>query len=153
MVLHISHLIRSRLELYDYQVVMTRNKDEYVPLGRRAQFANLEQANVFVSVHCNAFKDPQAHGIETLHFPGSIQGIKLAKLVQAEMVEATGLRDRGIKPRGDLTVLSRTNMPAILVEAGFISNPGEEKLLRKRAFWARVADGVADGIHKYFEGS
>ncbi len=111
------------------------------------QQENKSGADLFISVHCNSFASQTVHGIETLYYPTSTNGRRLADNVQKALVKLTGLHNRGIKARNDLHVLKRTKSPAILVECAFISNPSEEILLRDKP--KLFADGIAQGIKNY----
>lgn len=110
--------------------------------------ANAWGADIFVSIHCNSFGNPQANGTETLFYPGSSKGRLLAHCIQARMIETFNTSDRGIKERSDLWVLKRTTMPSCLVETAFISNPENEKLLATedgQQVWAMaIAKGIID---------
>ena len=111
--------------------------------------SNAWGADILVSIHCNGFASPSAQGTETLYYPTSAQGKKLAECLQKSMVETFALVDRGIKERRDLGVLKYTSMPAALVEMAFITNPREEKILRDGTqAWARA---LYEGIKKYIE--
>lgn len=116
-------------------------------LSEISETENNSKSDLFVSIHCNSFSDSKANGVEVLHYPSSTKGIKLARLVQNELVEATTLKDRGVKPRSDLHVLRRTKAVAILVELAFISNPEEERLLLEEP--KIFADAIVEGIKKY----
>lgn len=112
--------------------------------------ANAWGADVFVSIHCNGFSSPGAKGTETLYYPTSVGGRRLAKCLQERMLGSLGLADRGIKERRDLAVLKYTSMPAALVEMAFITNPREERILRDGIeAWA---EALFSGIEMYFEG-
>ena len=141
-----------QLLLYNkgYNVIMTREKDIDISLYQRANIANNFKADIFVSIHNNAFNNELAQGTETLCFSGSLQGEKLANLVQTELVKRLKRPDRGIKSRPDLVVLRYTTMPAILVECAFLTNPVERKLLKNNSFQLLAAEGIAEGIDRYF---
>lgn len=117
-------------------------------LAEITKVENNSNSDLFISIHCNSFSDSKANGVEVLHYPNSTKGIKLAKLVQNELIDATTLHDRGIKARSDLHVLKRTKATAILIELAFLSNPEEEKLLldEPKVF----ADAIAKGINSFF---
>lgn len=117
-------------------------------LSEITKVENNSNSDLFISIHCNSFSDSKANGAEVLHYPNSTKGIKLAKLVQNELIDATTLHDRGIKARSDLHVLKRTKATAILIELAFLSNPEEEKLLldEPKVF----ADAIAKGINSFF---
>lgn len=117
-------------------------------LSEITKVENNSNSDLFISIHCNSFSDSKANGVEVLHYPNSTKGIKLAKLVQNELVDATTLHDRGIKARSDLHVLKRTKATAILIELAFLSNPEEEKLLLDEP--KIFADAIAKGINSFF---
>jgi len=122
---------------------LTRSTDIFVELGERCSIANSWHADWFVSVHLNS-DGPSAVGIETL-YRGNI-GKHLAVDVQSALISATGDTDRGIKYRDDLYVLNGTQMPAIMVEAGFISHPATEEKLDTSEYRTLLATAIAEGI-------
>ena len=94
------------------------------------------------------------HGVATL-YPAYHRGwtddiyarsLRAARLVQRSVVAATGAADRGLVPRSDLTGFNWANVPAILVETGFVTNAGERRLLHTGRYQARVARGLASGV-------
>lgn len=133
-----------------HDIIMTRSNDIAVSLYERANKANNFNADIFVSIHNNAVSDEGVQGTETLFCPGSRQGERLARLVQDELVKRLKRPDRGIKSRSDLVVLRYTTMPAILVECAFLTNPVERKLLQDNGFQHLAAEGIAEGIDRYF---
>jgi N-acetylmuramoyl-L-alanine amidase len=137
------------------KVIMTRSSDRDVAndeasdieeLQARVDIANQANADLFISIHADAY-DEIGNGTTTYFYPGSNDD--LANLVQSSMVNQLNLYDRGSQPN-DFYVLKNTNMPAILTEAAFISNPKEEKLLANRDFDKKTAIGIFNGIKKYF---
>lgn len=108
--------------------------------------ANGWGADLFVSIHCNAFNGI-ANGVETLSYPSDFEGYKLAECIQNQILDTfEELTDRGLKARTDLAVLNGTDMPAVLVEMAFIDNPDDAILLRDRQddFARAIARGVTD---------
>ena len=107
--------------------------------------ANDSGADVFVSVHCNAF-DKRAHGTEVEVYQAGGASSLLAGFIQAQIVEALGTTDRGVKERPRLIVLSHTTMPAVLVETAFIDEEHDEELLRTRQddFARAIARAITD---------
>src|SRR5690606_23114971 len=98
-----------------------------ISLSKRTYHANQCGADVYVSIHANAFGNgwSSAEGIETYHHPQSSQvSKKLAAAMQKELISCTGLRNRGVKT-ANFQVLRETKMPAILLELGFMSNKEE----------------------------
>lgn len=107
--------------------------------------ANKYNPDYFISIHANAHTNRQASGIETYCYKFGGMGEKIARAVQTELIEATGLIDRGVK-EGNLHVLRETKAPAILVEVGFISNPEEEALMKTEEFRKKVAQAIYIGL-------
>lgn len=122
----VAELLAEKLRIYGYPVETYQQKEYLSEVSKKE---NQSGATLFISIHCNSFSDPEANGIETLYYKSSKKGLERAKIFQSELVKVTGLRDRGVKPRGDLHVLKATKAPAVLVELAFLSNPEEEKLL------------------------
>nr|DAY40034.1 MAG TPA: Cell wall hydrolase autolysin [Caudoviricetes sp.] len=107
--------------------------------------ANASSADIFVSIHCNAFNG-SAQGTEVEVHPGSSAGRALGNCIQRQIVDSLGTADRGLKDRLDLWVIKRTDMPAVLVELAFIDHEGDAALLRDRQddFARAIARGVTD---------
>lgn len=125
-------------------VMYTRQDDIYQLPSEKARIANASGADYFVSFHRNSSPSPnQYSGVETLVYDDS--GIKaaMARNVNARL-EGVGFRNLGVKERPDLTVLRRTNMPAILIEAGFINTEQDNRLFDER--FQDIAQAIADGI-------
>lgn len=135
--------------LKKYEVYIVRPNDEYVTLEDRVNKANEIEADIFISLHANASANDKASGIETLHYPGSEEGINLAKEVQRRLIERTKAGDRGIKPREDLYVLERTVMPSVLIELGFITNPIEEEKLNNYSYQKQLKNAIYEGVINY----
>lgn len=119
--------------------------DDNSDLSARSAMANEWGADCFVSIHCNSAADPEAHGTETFHYPGSGRGQALANSLQAKLTNALGLTDRGVK-EANFAVLRQTNCPACLAEMAFISNSSEEALLESPDFQAKAARAIAEGV-------
>lgn len=119
--------------------------DDNSDLAARSAMTNEWSADCFVSIHCNSASGPEAHGTETFHYPGSEQGQALANSLQARLINALGLTDRGVK-EANFAVLRQTNCPACLAELAFVSNPAEEALLVSPDFQAKAARAIAEGV-------
>jgi N-acetylmuramoyl-L-alanine amidase len=128
-------------------VLMTRTEDVDVSLADRCAIANRAGADCFVSVHCNAFQDPNVRGTEVYYYYGSQRGRRLAESLLKEVV-ALGFRNRGVKEAG-FYVLKNTAMPAALVEVAFISNPNEEAWLANPTNQEITGKAIAKGICNY----
>lgn len=110
--------------------------------------ANRWPADIFVSLHCNAFNG-NAKGTECCIFAGGSDSERLANCIQCQIVDSLGTIDRGIKERPGLLVLNRTNMPAVLVELAFIDNADDAQLLITRQ--DDFARAIIAGIIEYLE--
>ena len=119
-------------------------------LSSRVREANAWGADVFLSLHTNAATNPNASGSEALIYSRSSRvAYELAEDILDDMTAATGLRNRGIIERPGLYVLKETNMPAVLVEMGFISNPGDAELMAYSP--DLFARGIYNGILEYYD--
>lgn len=132
------------LKNHGVNVGYSRTTDVFVELQDRAIMANNFGADVFVSIHCNAFNNATAQGVETFSYPGSTNGAKLAKSIQDSIIASKlYTKDRGTKT-ANFAVLRLTKMPAALVELAFITNTQDAEILRNRQDDLAVA--IAKGI-------
>ncbi len=115
-------------------------------LRARVNDANSWGADYFISIHTNASVSPNARGTEVLVYRSPSRASELAEDVLEEIVDASGFPDRGVKQRPGLYVLRNTNMPAILIELGFISNQQEANLMANNpSLFARaIYNGILD---------
>jgi N-acetylmuramoyl-L-alanine amidase len=194
-VLTIARKLKARFdENTNFKVALTRDADYFVPLHHRVQRARKWRADLFVSIHADAFVTPQAHGssVFALSETGAtstaarwlankendadlIGGInlatkdnflartlldlsqtaqindslKLGKLVLSELGEINRLHKSMVEQAG-FAVLKAPDIPSILIETAFISNPEEERKLRDAAYQHKMAEAIADGIRAYF---
>lgn len=149
-------LLKKYLDEMGYRVILTRSRDVYIPLHRRVSIANRTRAILFVSVHYNASQSREAKGIEVFYCPGEDMwktqaSKKLASSILSHLVNHTQADSRGVKA-GNFHVIRETQMPAVLVEAGFITNLEERSFLRDKNYLEKVAKGIAVGIDKYLKG-
>lgn len=154
----ISQKVASILNQSGAKVIMTRNSDVdvYAPnasakneLQARVNIGNNANSDIFVSIHCNAFVNPEANGTQTFYYGSSYQGKKLAQNIQEKMIEVNGLYNRGISSC-NFYVVKHTYMPAVLVETAFITNYEEERLLSDDTWQTIMAKAIAKGIDEYF---
>ncbi|WP_409295445.1 N-acetylmuramoyl-L-alanine amidase [Peribacillus sp. SCS-26] len=149
-------LARSMLLNYQGVTVYFAHSDKNdVPLIQRTDFANSLAVDVFLSIHANAFGNgcdwTEAEGIETFVHPSRpSEALELAQKVQALLTAKTGLRDRGVKT-ADFHVLRESSMTAILLEAGFMTNKEEIKLLRSEYFRKTVAEAVVKALVQQYK--
>ena len=186
-------LVREKLNC---NVIMTRDRDEFIQLEDRPAIAKTRGADLFVSIHVNANKKRKARGIETYiqsltasdrdamataarensmttkklsQLKSELdrifadltrddkleESLKLAHSVQGSLVETMKPVQKhevnlGVK-RAFFYVLINTEMPSILAECGFISNPDEEKLLRRESYRQGLAEALFQGVKKYVD--
>ena len=123
---------------------MTRSTDVFIPLGERANISNQNNADLFVSIHRNAFTNTTANGYETwVRTNPRAADLRAAQLVHDRIVAAGVQSNRGIK-QGNFTVLTRTNAPAMLLELGFITNARDNQLFDQN--FNAYADAITRGI-------
>lgn len=159
--LPVAKYLKDILEARGAKVILTRTTDVDVfgphasgpdELQARSNVANYNNADAFVSIHINSFTNPNVGGIATYYYDKTPHDLRLANRVQEEIANESGFDgDRGVQP-GDLYVLRNTDMPAILVELGFISNRQEENLLKTEETRRDFAAHIADGLTAYFRG-
>lgn len=143
------------LKQFGYKIVMTRHNDIFLNLEKRAEIANRLQSDLFVSVHYNSAPARHAEGIEVFFYRDDknkervVSSKILAQLVLSKIIENTNAKSRGVK-HGNLSVIRNTQMPAILVEGGFLTNEDEMQRLKDPDYLKRIAWGIAQGIHAYF---
>lgn len=144
------------LRAHGHEVILTRDFDYNVPLHMRAEIANDFDADIFLSIHCNADPDddsegqPVAKGEEIWIYQHSIRGRNLA-LALKDCVDLIfpGHGFRGVKETTRLAVLRETRMPAVLIELGFIDNVEEMESLSHPAVYMKIARLIAEGIEIY----
>ena len=154
--LAVSLRLRALLEHAGVRVVMTRTTTAGTSVGNiaRARIANRARAALFLRVHADGAPSPAARGSHTL-YPALRAGWTddiyarsraAARTVQRELVRALGFPDRGLQERPDFTGFNWANVPAILVEVGFMTNRTEDRLLATSRYRARAAYGLCRGV-------
>ncbi len=154
--------LRRLLEAEGAEVIMTRDTDKTVSekgakasdieeLGARCDVGNRAGAEIFISIHADSFTRPEARGTTGYYYgkSSSGRGQKLADCIRRNLVEQLGTPSRGTQPC-NFYVVKNTDMPATLIELGFISNKDEEKLLDSKEGVQKAAHGILDGIEDYF---
>ncbi len=134
-------------------VILTRDKDVKPELSERADFANKSGAGIFVSIHINSVDKPEPYGIETYYCTtnnsqySGISSKDLAKDIQKNLIDDLDGKNRGVKT-ANFYVIRETEMPAVLIELGFISNEEELKKMCDEEYQDKAAQAIADGIIK-----
>lgn len=141
--------VEAILNALGYRTVMTRQGDTDLGLYERAWLANGVEADIFVSIHCNAAENnPDFQGTYVYHYPGSERGMALAQSIQTQVCAFTGSIDQGIDS-ANFVVVREPYMPAVLVETGFMTCHEELERLRDEAYQTRMAQGIVQGIIQY----
>lgn len=132
------------LENAGMNVVYTRTDDSYDSPARKAEKANEAGGDYFISIHRNSSVYPNQYtGIESIVYNRSGAAAKMAENIN-ENLQALGFVNHGVSERTNLVVLNRTQMPAVLVEAGFINNDSDNAIFDSR--FGELAQAIADGI-------
>jgi len=138
----------------DYEVRLSRPTEDTLlgtsnstSLAARVNDANRWGADYFISLHTNAAASTSATGSEAYVYDRRSTAYDFAESLLTSMTEATGLRDRGVKARPGLYVLRKTQMPATLIELGFITNPRDASLMENSP--ELFARGLYQGILAY----
>jgi N-acetylmuramoyl-L-alanine amidase len=154
--LAVSLRLRARLRIAGIRVVLTRSRTDGTSMGNvaRAEIANRAHAVLFLRVHADGSTNQGERGTATL-VPARRRGwtddiyarsLRAGRVIQRELVHALGSRDRGVVERSDLTGFNWANVPAVLVELGFLTNPAEDRLLTSRPYQERAALGLCRGV-------
>jgi N-acetylmuramoyl-L-alanine amidase len=157
--LRVALRLRPLLERAGVRVLMTRTETSGKSMGNiaRAEIANRAHAALFLRIHADGSPDGNARGTHTL-YPAFHRGwtddvyaasLRAARLVQAEEVRALGFPDDGLQPRSDYTGFNWANVPAILVEMGFMTNAVEDRLLATPSYEQRAAVGLCRGTLRF----
>lgn len=142
MVLKVNELLKKNPKI---NVILTRSTDVFVELVDRAKIANKAKADVFLSIHANAGSS-DSRGSETLYTKDMDK--PFATIIHKHLMSATRLLDRKCRYQ-NLSVCRNTQMPAALIEPGFLTNPAEEELLFNEEFQNKLAVAMAQGICEY----
>ena len=149
-------LVSEQLKKLGYKTILTRHEDIFVPLETRAHIANSVDADLFVSIHYNFSSSKEVEGIEVYYYKDTkkptpnriVRSKELGLEVLRKAIVQTGARSRGVK-QANFAVVRETKMPAILIEAGFLSNPKEREKLQDRKYLQGLAKGIAQGVDQY----
>jgi N-acetylmuramoyl-L-alanine amidase len=157
--LHVALRLRPLLERAGVRVVMTRTKNAGASMGNvaRARIANRAGAALFLRIHADGSTDRSVRGTHTLYpalrdgWTDDVYGAskRAAGIVQSELRRTLGFPDRGLQERSDFTGFNWSNVPVVLVEMGFMTNPSEDRLLATAAYQRRAATGLCRGTLRF----
>ena len=151
-----AHMLADSLKELGYRTIMTREQDAFVSLDDRAEVANSNKCTLFVSVHFNHCPTASVEGIEIFYYKDEksdrhLHSKKLGDTILSQLVYHTGAKARGVKT-GKFAVIRQTKMPAVLVEAGFLSHPKEREKIKDPLYRRFIARGIARGIDNFLNG-
>ncbi|PZV10512.1 MAG: hypothetical protein DCF22_16560 [Leptolyngbya sp.] len=148
--LAVSQQVVALLKQKGVNAVLTRSNDREIELEPRVQFAEQAKANVFVSIHANSFDADRTDvsGIETYYYSGT--GQSLARTIQSNLLQDLGARDRGVK-QANFYVIKYTDMPAALVEIGFVTGAEDAARLSSASGRSKIAQAIARAILQYVQ--
>jgi len=155
--------LQAYLEQSGAFVVMTRTSDEGLneegdnnkkrsDMRRRKELINSSEGDILISIHQNSFSESKYKGAQVFYHGHSKEGERLAKSIQKqlrEFVDPTNKREA--KANTDYYVLKTTNIPAVIVECGFLTNPEEEANLNNEIYQEKIAWAIYLGIVEYFK--
>lgn len=152
-VLKVSTLVTQKLEAAGANVLMTRTGDTYPTREGRVDFSHVNYGEIFVSIHANYANNTAAQGTETYYAktPGDVyeEDIDLATFVNNQIVKNVNMKDRKVKEMKYI-VIANTNIPAILVELGFLSNSEDRAKLTDDQYVELFAESIYKGILEYY---
>lgn len=144
--LRIGLAVGERLEKAGYNVLYTRTTDRYDTPFQKAQMANNADADYFISFHRNSGEIPNTYsGAQALVYADNTRASQIGEAIMNQLVQL-GFKDLGVVERPGLVVLRRTNMPAVLMELGFINNDADNKIFDEQ--FDEMADAIVRGIEQ-----
>ena len=152
--LKIAKYLTDYLSKGSLKVIMTRKDDSLYQDSRRkdiiqrAKMANQRNADLFISIHVNSFPGTSSFGGQSFYTPDCEESKQLAGFIQEELINIQPENYRQIKP-GPFYVLQHTEMPAVLVEVGFLSNPQDFQRLTNEEELKRIAKAIETGVTNY----
>lgn len=156
--LKISEKLQEYLEQAGSYVIITRVEDKAVAnnknqdMKERRSISNTSQADIMVSIHQNSFPQIGIHGAQVFYHNSSLEGKYLAECIQKSIKEnADPTNKRVAKANTDYYVLRTTEIAAVIVECGFLSNKEEELKLNSEEYQEKIAWAIYVGIIEYFE--
>ena len=148
--LDIALRLKNKLVDGGFKVIMTRESDINHSLEEITDFANSNNADLFISIHNNSHPSAEMNGTQTFFFNQSSSGNLLATYISTKTIEQIGTVNRGIKS-ANFKVLKNTKMASALIEGVFMNNPSEEAELKDDNFRDKIAEGIYNGIIEYLK--
>ena len=149
--LQIAQKVKTYLEKNGIQVIMTREDDvmedtKLEDMKKRVALINEIKPAITVSIHQNSYSDASVKGAQVFYYAGSEVSKGAASLMQEELRKVDTENTRQIKSNSDFYMLKKTEVPTIIVECGFLSNPGEAEKLTSEEYQEEMAQAICNGI-------
>ncbi|WP_277585994.1 SH3 domain-containing protein [Psychrobacillus antarcticus] len=147
-----ANFLKAELEAAGATVTLTRSTDVFLELSQRTGISNASDYDAFISIHADSFSSTSKGTTTFYNSSVSFNGprsLTLAKSIQSDLVKAIGTYNRGIKPQ-NFYVNRMNELPSVLVELAFLSNPTEEAQLASTSFRKNAAIGIRKGLENYF---
>ncbi len=157
--LQVALALRDRLEELGATVVMTRTESKMTISGiERCEIANKAGADVAIRIHCDGSNDSSVHGVSVLVPAGDLLGTpsiqeeseRLGQLMVDAVAAQTGAKNRGTVPRNDLTGFNFSEVPSVLIEMGYMTNPDEDVNLASPDYQAKIVEGMAQSVLAWY---
>ena len=145
-VLKIGLILKEILEKFNEKVITTREDNTYYTLLQRCTKANKENCDYFISIHMNSSPNKSAKGTETWVYNTNSKIYNLGKNLTSNLSKNLNTPNRGVKESKKFSVLKNTNMPAIIIEIDFISNPEIEYLCLNENYLKNVAQTISSTL-------
>lgn len=149
--LQIAEKVKKYLEKNDIEVVMTREDDvmedtKLEDMKKRVALINKTKPAITVSIHQNSYSDPSVKGAQVFYYVNSDVSQEAASLMQEELRKLDVENTRQIKSNSDFYMLKKTEVPTIIVECGFLSNPEEAEKLVTEEYQEQMAEAICRGF-------
>ena len=149
--LQIAQKVKIHLEKNGLQVIMTREDDvmedtKLEDMKKRVALINEIRPAITVSIHQNSYSDSGIKGAQVFYYTNSDISKNAAEIMQQELKKVNAENTRQIKANSDFYMLKKTEVPTIIVECGFLSNPGEAEKLVSEEYQEQMAQAICSGI-------
>ena len=166
--LQIAQKLSDKLKENNFEIIMTREDEKNIAsdseqdksikqiktsdLNNRVKIANTSEASILVSIHMNKFEDPKYRGWQTFYSKDSVEGKRVAENIQTAIGECIDYENKrvALKIEG-IKIIDKSTIPSVIVECGFLSNEEECALLQDEHYQDKLAEGIKNGIIKYFD--
>ena len=158
--LQIANKVKAILEQKGIKVIMTRERDEMLGDGlesekgqdmkARVDIINKENPDLAVSIHQNSYTDQEVSGAQVFYYSESAEGKEFAEKIQEKLLVFDEMNHRQAKANNNYYLLTRTKVPTVIVECGFLSNYEEYKKLSDQQYQEEISKVIVDGIESCF---